>query len=273
MSRLLRAACWAALALVLTFARPGVAPAAPGEGYAGARTPASQRGGALAARASRVAPLALAGPAAIGPDVSNHQGCAIDWAQVAATRGYAFVKASEGSSFLDRCLWANWAGTAANGILRGAYHFARPRAPIASARIEAARYVAAVRAAGGFAGALPPVLDVEANRGLRPAALRRWIRTWVDTVRVQTGRRRVIIYTGAWFWNRNVGAWAPPGALLWASGYSSAMPAVAGFARVDWWQYTDGIHGLAPRTTPGLGAVDHSVWLGSPSRLRALTRG
>ena len=116
-----------------------------------------------------------------------------------------------------------------------------------------------VDAEGGFHPALPPVLDVEANAGLDRPRLRSWIQRWVNEVRRLTKRQWVTIYTGGWFWNPQVGFWAPANTLLWASGYSTAPPWVAGFRSPDWWQYTDGHYGPLPHVTPGLPPGDHEI--------------
>jgi lysozyme len=61
-----------------------------------------------------------------GIDVSNHQGV-IDWQKVRADGiDFAFMKASEGVHYKDAYFLENWAGAKANGIVRGAYHYALP---------------------------------------------------------------------------------------------------------------------------------------------------
>jgi len=56
-------------------------------------------------------------------DVSNHQG-AIAWDRVAEDRiSFAYIKASEGASFVDAGFPANWTGARRAGIAVGAYHF------------------------------------------------------------------------------------------------------------------------------------------------------
>ena len=58
-----------------------------------------------------------------GVDVSHHQG-RIDWRQVAADGiSFAYLKASEGSNFVDPRFDANWRRAGEAGIGRGAYHF------------------------------------------------------------------------------------------------------------------------------------------------------
>jgi GH25 family lysozyme M1 (1,4-beta-N-acetylmuramidase) len=257
------------VALTVAAAAPPAALANPARDFAGSHTPArvEQRVGSGSVRAASF------GASLIGPDVSHWNGCAIDWAAVAQVRAFSFAKATEGSAFTDPCFAANWWQMTYDGVARGAYHFARPRLPISSARAQARHYVAVVNSVGGFRGALPPVLDVEVkSRKLGRSGLRAWIRAWIREVRAETHRYKVTIYTGNWFWRPNVGSWAPRGALLWASGYSRRLPRVAGFRTPDWWQYTDGRKGPDPHSTPGIGASDSSVWLGSAPRLASLER-
>lgn len=263
-----RPLCSACAALAVAAVAPTAALANHARDFAGSRTPAraNERLGSSSARAASF------GGWLIGPDVSNWNGCGIDWLAVAGARAFAFAKATEGATFTDRCFVANWRQMTEAGLPRGAYHFARPHLPISSARAQARHFVAVVNSAGGLHGALPPVLDVEVkSKRLHRHGLRAWIRAWIRELRAETHRYRVTIYTGDWFWRRNVGPWRPAGAPLWASGYSSRVPRVAGFGKPSWWQYTDGVHGPRPHSTPGIGSGDHSVWLGSAATLRALT--
>src|SRR5262249_34286320 len=62
-----------------------------------------------------------------GIDVSHYQGT-IDWAAVNdGGIGFAFMKATEGLTFVDSTFAANWSGAKAHGVVRGAYHFFRPQ--------------------------------------------------------------------------------------------------------------------------------------------------
>jgi lysozyme len=255
------------LALAMAAAAPTAALASPAQDFAGSHTPSRLQHRAAAA----AVPTIRSG--LIGPDVSNWNGCSLNWFAVTRVRAFAFTKASEGTNFTDRCFARHWRQLALTGLPHAAYHFARPRLPISSARAQARHYVAVVNSAGGFARTLPPVLDVEVkSRGLSRSRLRAWIRAWIREVRAETHRYRVTIYTGDWFWRPNVGSWAPRGTLLWASGYTTRVPRVAGFQRPSWWQYTDGVHGPRPHSTPGIGSSDHSVWLDTAARLARLKR-
>src|SRR5437899_3040072 len=62
-----------------------------------------------------------------GIDVSGHQST-VDWAGVAeAGIAFAYAKATEGTSFVDPQFPINWERMKSANILRGAYHFFRPK--------------------------------------------------------------------------------------------------------------------------------------------------
>lgn len=91
----------------------------------------------------------------VGIDVSHHQG-AIDWARVRAGGiGFAFIKATEGATFVDPAFANHWARARAAGLPRGAYHFFTF---CTAGRDQAANFIATVPLDDG---ALPPVVDLE----------------------------------------------------------------------------------------------------------------
>lgn len=122
-----------------------------------------------------------------GIDVSNFQG-AFNWAPWRGKIGFAFAKATEGTGFRDPDFAHNWAGMKAQGITRGAYHFAHPaNSPAAEAKF----YLDTVRAQGLHAGDLV-MLDLEVTDGLGPAYVASWARTWAGLVHSGTGAQPVI---------------------------------------------------------------------------------
>jgi lysozyme len=89
-----------------------------------------------------------------GIDVSHYQG-KIDWHQVADRAiNFAFIKATDGSKFVDPLLQENWVSSREAGILRGAYHFFRANQDPAQ---QAEHYLSSTP---GLAE-LPAVLDFE----------------------------------------------------------------------------------------------------------------
>lgn len=125
-----------------------------------------------------------------GIDVSNHQG-SIDWAAVAGDDiRSAYIKATEGETFVDQRFAANWAGAGAAGLRRGAYHFFSLCSPGAS---QAAAFL---RVVPRDPQALPPALDLEwgacTNRPDQ-ATVQREMTAFIEAVERGTGRR-VVVY-------------------------------------------------------------------------------
>jgi lysozyme len=158
-----------------------------------------------------------------------------------------------------------------NGVLRSAYHYARPSGRtksqiIADATAEADFFV---RFAGTFEGPdiLPPVLDLESSGSLSPRQMWWWTHAWLDRTEALTGRTP-ILYTYVNFWTQNMnnttGFSAYP---LWLAAYGVSRPGtVGGWKRYTFWQYTS--HGrLAGSGLP----VDLSVYRGSMAQLRKMT--
>lgn len=90
-----------------------------------------------------------------GVDVSHYQGD-IDWNVIESQNiSFAFIKATEGSGYVDDCFSRNWENVSKTSILAGAYHFfSFDSAPSAQASL----YIETV---GSLLGKLPPVVDVE----------------------------------------------------------------------------------------------------------------
>jgi GH25 family lysozyme M1 (1,4-beta-N-acetylmuramidase) len=183
-----------------------------------------------------------------GLDVSNWQGT-IDWLQVADDDyTFAFAKATESTSFTDVTYALNRSGTKALGIRLGAYHFARPSgtgdaAIVANAIAEADHFVDVAQPRSGD---LPPVLDLETNGGLAPAALARWTQAWLDEVAARTGVQP-LIYASPSFWKNRLGdttQFAENGNGLWVAHWTKAaapqVPA-SSWGGHNWmfWQWTN----------------------------------
>lgn len=90
-----------------------------------------------------------------GVDVSAYQG-EIDWTALARQQlSFAYIKATEGSGWVDSRFAANWAGAQAAGLRVGAYHFLSYDSAGSS---QADNFLAAVPRTPGM---LPPAIDVE----------------------------------------------------------------------------------------------------------------
>ena len=200
-----------------------------------------------------------------GIDISHYQGT-VSWSKVDdAGITFAFMKATEGTSYADPTLKTNWAGAERQGIYRSAYHFARPGSGSAVAQ---ARFF--VSKAGTFQdrGDLPPVLDLETTGGLGPAALRSWVSTWLSTVEDLTGRRP-ILYFSPYFWIDHLGnSTAFTKYPLWVAHYTTGSPKVpGGWSSWTFWQRTD-----SGRVSGIGGNVDMNRFNGTSAQLAALAR-
>ncbi len=90
-----------------------------------------------------------------GVDVSRYQGN-IDWHVLSEQDvTFAFIKATEGSSYQDPCFTYNWKESQDNGVYVGAYHFFSYES---SGETQAQNFIETV---GELDGNLPPVVDLE----------------------------------------------------------------------------------------------------------------
>lgn len=225
-----------------------------------------------AARTLRSAAVAATGVSVVaasalayadGIDISHYQGT-VSWSRVDnAGISFAFMKATEGSTYADPTLRRNWDGAEAQGIYRGAYHFARPSSGTAA---KQARYY--VSKVGSFTskGDLPPVLDLEATGGLGVSALRTWVSTWLSTTEKLTGRTP-IIYVSPSFWEDHLGnSTAFHHYPLWVAHYGVSKPRVpGGWSTWTFWQRT------SSGSVPGIsGNVDMNEFNGSSASLAKL---
>ena len=194
-----------------------------------------------------------------GPDVSDHQP-SVNWGRVASSgHRLAVAKATEGLTWRSKVFPARWKAMQDAGLVRGAYHFARPQ-PGRSGRDEAEFFLSVVDDAGGFRpGDLRPVLDLEAYgpTPLGAAQTLRWAHEFAREVKEHVGRLP-IIYTGA-FWRDAMGN--PDSGLgchLWLAAYvNDPTPFVPrAWRATGWsiWQHT------SSGTCPGIpGRCDLNV--------------
>ena len=187
---------------------------------------------------------------ALGIDVASHQhpgGVAINWRSVRASGvRFVLVKATEGAGragtdATNHWFGADWSGAQAAGLLRGAYHYARPRLPLSSAASDARRFVAVIRSAGHGGGELAPVLDLEVTGGLGAKNLSAWTAAWLTEVTRLTGRTPTI-YTGRGFWTSYLGNTSRfAGYPLWYANHTTAARPSAlpgGWSAWSYWQYS-----------------------------------
>lgn len=204
----------------------------------------------------------------LGQDVSNYQG-SLDWAaQKEAGSYFAYIKATESTTYTDAQFSANYDGAADAGIIRGAYHFARPAA---SSGKEQAQYF--LDNGGGWTNdgkTLPGALDIEFNPdgdtcyGLSTTDMVAWIQEFSDTYKAAAGRPPTIYTTTSW-WNQCTGSNSDFGDHpLWLARYAdSAGDPPAGWDTHSIWQFADS----------GTLAGDNNYWNGDEDGLNKFAKG
>ena len=94
-----------------------------------------------------------------GVDVSSYQG-EINWRELESQNiSFAFIKATEGSGFVDEYFIENYKNSSNTGIRIGAYHFFSFDSP---GKTQAENYISVVEKRENM---LPPVIDVEYYNG------------------------------------------------------------------------------------------------------------
>jgi len=201
-----------------------------------------------------------------GIDVSSHQG-EVDWAaHWNEGKRFAYVKASEGTGYLNPFFDQQYGGSFQTGMIRGAYHFALPDRSDGASQ---AHYF--IDNGGGWSAdgqTLPGVLDIEYNPygstcyGMSGAAMVDWILSFSNTYAERTGRWPVI-YTSTHWWAQCTGNTGDFSATnpLWVARYSDSVGELPhAWAVHTIWQHT---------STP----IDQNLFNGSYDRLVALSTG
>ena len=198
-----------------------------------------------------------------GIDVSGWQGN-VDWNYWwNQGKRFAYVKATEGTTYKNPYFAQQYVGSYNRGFIRGAYHFALPDRSSGKAQ---ANFLADNGGAWSRDNqTLPAALDMEYNPygstcyGLTKAQMQKWIKEFHDTYYQRTGRWPVI-YTSTSWWNQCVGSGhgLEKTVPLWVARYSSSVGTLpSGWSVWSFWQYS---------SSP----IDQDRWNGSIERLRVL---
>ncbi|MDY6985084.1 MAG: GH25 family lysozyme [Candidatus Thermoplasmatota archaeon] len=194
-----------------------------------------------------------------GIDVSHWQG-EINWDQVYGSgKRFAFVKASEGISYIDPYFEENMVNGRAAGMLMGAYHFARP---LDNSAVDEARFFISVIDDYLTEGYMRPTLDIEVGEG-EWSYISDWVHEFMNAVRDETGITPVL-YVNSYYANNLDPSLTQYS--LWIARYThdtSILPDPGVWPSWDFWQWSD-------RTScPGIeGYVDGDVFNGDIPSLR-----
>lgn len=199
-----------------------------------------------------------------GIDVSHHQN-EIDWQAVrAAGIEFVFIKATEGTTFVDPKFKHNWRLAKEAGLIRGAYHFFRTTSPLEGNIANVTNTVESLQP-----GDLPIVLDLEIPNqwtGIETARRTDLIRRWLDGVCIFfEGTMTPIVYLSPDFATEVL---ANPEFLkdypLWLAHYTKAAQPRVPQPWTEWtfWQHTN------EGRVPGIkGNVDLDLFNGTKEQL------
>lgn len=203
-----------------------------------------------------------------GIDVSHWQST-ISWGAVKGDgQSFAFIKATQGLTHVDRQLSANWAEAKSAGIILSAYHFLNPHQDGSAQAEHFIRTMAPHLARhGGYD--MPCAVDVETVGSVGNATLRRNLELCLARIEREYGYLPVI-YTRASFWNTHLrvdGAYPTWTARypLWVAHYTNAPQPIIPIGWHTWrfWQFTQ-----TGRTKGVAGNNDHNYFNGSLDDLR-----
>ena len=187
-----------------------------------------------------------------GIDLSNNNVIA-DFAAIRAA-GYQFCihKASEGVGFRDRFLGPRWREMKANGVARGAYHFARPSAYAPAAEADYFLEIVAPLLEPGDS----VWLDMEDERYHGDASP--WSLAWLSRVEQALGFPPGLYTYPAYVVERRLNDPALARFPLWWASYADPMrPTPKPWTSTSVWQFTS--DGLVPGT---VGRIDLNWFLG-----------
>ena len=246
------------------------------------------RSGARRGRAGAIVALAAALPMALGVlapapaeaftatsptgiDVSKWQrpgGVKLDWEKVAASgEQFAFIKATDGLEGLSPFFAEDSKAASDAGLMIGSYHKAHPDR---DAVVQADAYAEALKLQPAGARTLPPVLDLELDAGMTPAALEKWASTFLQRVELKTGEMPMI-YTYRWFWvNKMADTTGLNGYPLWLAAYQDQPPTdvPGGWNEPLFWQRS------STGVVPGINTpVDLNTFNGTKAQLEGLSKG
>lgn len=199
-----------------------------------------------------------------GIDISHHQG-EINWSKLRNATidsnpvRFVFIKATEGTDFLDENFNDNFFQAKENNFIRGAYHYFLPSK---SAQEQAKYFLKQVHLEDGD---LPPVLDFEEHGQLTPEQIKKAALTWLNAVEKKFNVKP-IIYTNYDFKQRYLNDEKFNEYPYWIAHYYVDTLKYTGQWR--FWQHTDrgtlsGVHGF----------IDFNIYNGSMYDLQKFTIG
>jgi lysozyme len=196
--------------------------------------------------------------AELGVDVSGYDP-GTSWPTLkSGGHSYAFIKASEGITYINPLFAGDWAAAKTAGVLRGAYHyFHADDDPVK----QATTFLHTIGELG--ANDLPAVLDWESSDNQTIATQISRAKTWLQLVEAATGRIP-IIYVSTSFFNELGNPQGFERYPLFLAEYGVSCPKVPPpWSTWTFWQYSDQGSVTGIKTSD----VDHDLFNGTLAQL------
>lgn len=197
-----------------------------------------------------------------GIDISHHQG-RVDWDNLVKSKfngkpiSFVFMKATEGANHLDTQYDKNWKKAASAGLLRGAYHYYKPKTDV---KDQANHFI---KNTNLFRGDLPPVLDLEEDGGLSDKDLIKGVKEWLRIIENHYDVKP-IIYVNAHYYKRYIKG-NFDNYPVWIAHYTHQNQPKVNESEWHFWQYSETGNAAGIR-----GKIDLNVFNGSFEDLQRL---
>ena len=168
-----------------------------------------------------------------GTDISRHQG-EINWEELSKFRfnshkiEFVYIKATEGETWQDESFDKNWKKAKKHNILRGAYHFYRPKV---NSKKQMKNFTNVLKMEKGD---LPPVLDVEMESSLPKKTYRAGVLNCLKIMEATYGVKPMI-YTNQQLYREYFKPKAFESYRFWISRLKSSPPKMDNW---HFWQFT-----------------------------------
>ncbi len=189
-----------------------------------------------------------------GFDVSHHNGT-FDFVGM-ANQGhkFCFLKATEGTGFVDSQFHRGWTEAPRAGLLVGAYHFFHPAQDPGAQAAHFLKTVGPTRL-----GDLPAVLDFEVTDNIRNGVQIQNALRFLQLIKSGTGKMPIVYGSPGFLEVYGSGLAALVTYPLWVAHYTTGHPRIPKpFLNYAFWQYTD------------KNGMDLNVFNGDLSALRTL---
>jgi lysozyme len=167
---------------------------------------------------------------AIGIDVSHYQG-KINWDDIKQSNiQFAYIKATDGITYLDPNHKLNVTNITESGLFHGSYHFYEPNY---DAEKQARHFLKHVKFGPE---SLRPVLDVEISKGQDKLSIKNGVHRWLTLVEQESGCKPML-YSYSYFYDLYLGSTFDK-YQLWLADYANKLSFPKSHNNIVMWQHS-----------------------------------